>query len=167
VIPPLPPLAAVETAPRHDLGKADAACRPGEAGPALVVEVAGLRDRRGLLKLEAYPPDDQGFLADDATLVATGRAFRRLELPPAAEGSVELCIRVPRPGTYAFSLLHDRNANHRFDVAIDGVGFSRNPRLGWTKPKAADVIMEVGQRPAITRIVINYRHGLSMRPDAR
>lgn len=74
--------AAVATLPRQELGKADAACRQGEAGPALMVEVVGLRDRRGLLKLEAYPPDDAGFLADDATLVAEGRVFRRIEVPP-------------------------------------------------------------------------------------
>lgn len=39
-----------------DLGKAGAACRPGESGPALIVVVDGLRDRKGLLKLELYPP---------------------------------------------------------------------------------------------------------------
>lgn len=159
--------AAVATLPIQKLGKADGTCRQGEAGPALMVEVVGLRDRRGLLKLEAYPPDDAGFLADDATLVAEGRVFRRLEVPPAADGRISLCIRVPRPGRYAFSLLHDRNSNHRFDLSADGVGFSRNPRLGWTKPKSSEVSLTIGQTPSTARIVINYRHGLSMRLGAR
>ncbi|WP_287978961.1 DUF2141 domain-containing protein [Sphingomonas sp.] len=95
--------AAVATLPIQELGKADAACRQDEAGPAPMVEVVGLRNRRGLLKLEAYLPDDAGFLADGATLVAEGRVFRRLEVPPAADGRISMCIRVPRPGRYAMA----------------------------------------------------------------
>jgi uncharacterized protein (DUF2141 family) len=148
-----------------DLGKSGAACRRDESGPAFLVEVAGLRDRQGLLKLELYPSNDRDFLADDNVLLAAGKAFRRVEVRVPPSGPVALCIRAPGPGRYALSLLHDRDGNHRFNLSSDGVGFAGNPRLGWSKPAAALCsAVTVGGVTRI-RIVINYRHGLFLRPD--
>ena len=143
-----------------DLGKAEGQCRRGEAGPALLVEVAGLKDRRGLLKLELYPANDADFLQDDNVLIAAGKAFRRVEIPVPQAGPVELCIRTPAAGIYALSLLHDRDGNHRFGLSVDGIGFGGNPKLGWSKPKAAAASVRVGPTPTRIRIVLNYRRGL-------
>jgi hypothetical protein len=76
-------LAATPTAQVHlsELGKAGAQCRPDENGPAIIIDVAGLKDRVGLLKLEVWPPHDDDFLQDANVLVAQGKIFRRLELP--------------------------------------------------------------------------------------
>jgi uncharacterized protein (DUF2141 family) len=148
-----------------DLGKAEGRCRVGENGPSFLVEVAGLKDRRGLLKLELYPANDQDFLEDDNVLINAGKTFRRVEtaVPPA--GPVELCIRVPTPGSYALSLLHDRDANRKFSLSVDGIGFAGNPRLGFSKPGAAAASARAGAGPTRLTIVMNYRHGLfSMRP---
>ena len=131
---------AVQAASNLDLGKAAGPCRPGERGPAVIVNVLGLRDRTGLLKLEVYPATDEDFLADDSHLVASGKTFRRVESTIAPAGPVGLCVRVPHAGRYAISLLHDRNRNHRFDLSGDGIGFAGNPKLGWSKPKAAVVL---------------------------
>ena len=57
------------------LGVAAGRCRANEAGPAILVDVAGLRDRQGLLKLEVYPSNDGDFLGDDNVLVMGGRSF--------------------------------------------------------------------------------------------
>lgn len=143
-----------------DLGKAGAQCSLNEQGPALHVEVVGLKDRRGLLKLELYPPQDHYFLGDDGEIVRKGLPFRRVEVPVPQAGPVILCIRAPGPGTYAISLLHDRDANHKFGLSVDGVGFANNPRLGMGKPHAASVSVRIGGGPTSTRIVMNYRHGL-------
>ncbi|QDZ09152.1 DUF2141 domain-containing protein [Sphingomonas panacisoli] len=143
-----------------DLGKAGAPCRPGETGPAAVIEVVGLRDRAGLLKVELYPANDGDFLADDNVLIGTGKVFRRVEVRTPQNGPVTLCIRAPAAGTYAISVLHDRDANHRFGVSIDGIGFSRNPKLGWSKPAAQSVALGIGPKPTRTTIVMNYRRGL-------
>jgi len=153
--------------PSPDLGKANAACRPGETGPAFRVEVVGLRDRAGLLKLELYPANDQDFLADDTVLIAAGKAFRRVEVRTPQNGPVVLCIRAPGPGRYALSLLHDRDGNHRFNVSGDGVGFAGNPRIGWGKPSAASASATATRGVTPVRIVANYRHGLSFRPDGQ
>nr|WP_295668045.1 DUF2141 domain-containing protein [Sphingomonas sp.] len=144
----------------HDLGKIQGRCRAGESGPAFLVRVEGLKDRRGLLKLELYPANDSDFLADDDILLRAGKAFARVEIPVPQSGPVELCIRAPRPGRYGLSLLHDRDSNHKFSLTVDGAGFSDNPKLGWFKPKAAAVAMRVGDSPVHLRIIMNYHHGL-------
>lgn len=149
--------------PQQDLGKAEGRCRADEAGPAFLVDVRGLRDRSGYLKLEVYPANDQDFLADDLVLVAAHKTFRRVEV--SAGSTTSLCVRVPGPGRYGVSLLHDRNGNRRFDLSSDGVGFAGNPRLGWSKPKVASASAVAGEHPVRLTITLNYRHGLSMRPD--
>lgn len=155
--------AAIRSSP--NLGKAEGQCRPNESGPVIVVEVAGLKDRRDKLKLEVYPANDEDFLADDNVLVQQGKVFRRVEVNVPPSGAPTLCIRVPHAGAYGLSLLHDRDANRKFGLSIDGIGLSGNPRLGMAKPRAAAVRMATGPGRTETRIVLNYRQGMfSLRP---
>lgn len=156
---------AASLASTPNLGIEAGRCRTPEKGAAFLVEVTSLRDRTGRLKLELYPANDSDFLADDNVLVAQGKAFARVEVPTPSDGPVELCIRAPRAGRYALSLLHDRNSDRKFQFSTDGIGFSDNPRLGWTKPRASRVATDVGEGPRRIGIVMNYRHGLGMRPD--
>lgn len=153
-------VAAAQLPSSPSLGVAEGRCRANESGPAILVEVAGLKDRQGLLKLEAYPSNDQDFLADDNVLVMAGKVFRRVTGQAPARGRVQLCIRVPAPGAYSLSLLHDRDSNRRFGLSVDGVGFPNNPRLGLSRPRAAATRVVAG--PGITRIriVMNYRRGM-------
>lgn len=153
-------LAAVAIPSTPDLGKAEGQCRADERGPAYLVDVAGLKDRKGRLKLELYPANDTDFLADDNILVAAGKPFRRVEAPVPQSGPVQLCIRAPGAGIYALSLLHDRDANRRFSLSIDGIGFAGNPKLGWSKPHAAAASVPVGSGPTRITITVNYRRGL-------
>lgn len=148
-----------------DLGKAAARCSTPETGPSFLVTVDGLKDRRGLLKLEVYPDNDQDFLADDNKLIAAGKVFRRVEVPTPASGPIQVCIRVPHAGRYSVSLLHDRDSNHKFGLSTDGIGFAGNPKLGWSKPAAAKAAANARSGPTPITIVMNYRHGLfSFRP---
>lgn len=144
-----------------ELGKAEGRCRPGEQGPALLVKVDGLKDHNGNLKLEVYPANDKDFLQDDNILINEGKVFRRVEQPVGKDDPVELCVRIPGPGTYAVSVLHDRDGNRKFGLSVDGVGFSGNPRLGLSKPKASHSSVVVTSN-GISRItvVMNYRTGL-------
>lgn len=143
-----------------DLGKAEGQCRPGESGPAFLVDVVGLKDRAGRIKVEVYPANDADFLADDNVLVGAGKTFRRVEVGIPAEASPRLCVRLPGPGTYAVTVLHDRNADRKFSLSHDGFGFSRNPKLGWAKPKAAVVAVNANGGLTTLRILMNYRTGL-------
>ncbi|MHA3794193.1 DUF2141 domain-containing protein [Sphingomonas sp. YL-JM2C] len=147
-----------------DLGKREGACRPNEPGPALLIDVVGLKDRSGLLRAELYPAVDGDFLADDNVLIAAGKTFARVDMAVPHSGPVRLCIRVPRTGRYALSLLHDRNANLKFDLSDDGIGFPGNPTLGWSKPRADKAAFQAGPGLTTIEIRLNYRRGLAMRP---
>jgi uncharacterized protein (DUF2141 family) len=160
-------LAAAIIPSSPNLGKAEGRCRAHEPGPALLVDVVGLKDRTGNLKLEVYPPTDRDFLQDDNVLVSEGKVFRRVEVPVPQSGAVELCIRIPAAGSYSVSLLHDRDANRRFGWMVDGVGFSGNPKLGWRKPRAAKTRIVAGSGVTRLSIVLNYRHGLGVAPLER
>ena len=153
-------LGAAPVKPNTSLGKADAVCRRNETGPALLITAIGLKDRKGLLRAELYPNNDNDFLADDAILVNAGKTFRRVDLALTASNEPTLCMRVPSAGKYSLSLLHDRDQNLKFGLKSDGIGFAGNPKLGWSKPKAA--ISAVNASSGITRISIrmNYRNGL-------
>ena len=155
---------AAQLASSPELGKAEGHCRTGESSTRLLVAVVGLKDRKGSLKLEVYPANESDFLQDDNILLNQGKVFRRVEAPVPPNGPVELCIRLPGPGSYSIVLLHDRNRNHKFDWMADGVGFGGNPRLGWTKPKASDAKVTAALGINRVSMVLNYRQGLRIAP---
>jgi uncharacterized protein (DUF2141 family) len=148
-----------------DLGKAEGRCRPGEAGPALLVEAKGLKDRSGQIKVELYPANDKDFLADDNVLISQGKTFRRVEMPTPKVGAAVVCIRIPGPGTYTLTVLHDRDGDHKFNYKLDGIGFASNPKLGWSKPKWTSARVSVGSA-GVSRVsvVMNYKNGLGVGP---
>lgn len=156
----LPSAVAAQVESSPNLGKAEGQCRPNEAGPALIITVVGLKDRKGNLRAELYPDNDKDFLEDDNILVNAGKTFRRVEMPVPQPGAVQLCIRTPGPGHYTLSLLHDRDANRKFGLSSDGVGFPNNPKLGLSKPKAANVRFATGAGLTDISIRMNYRRGL-------
>ena len=162
----LPLLTAATIPSTPDLGKAEGRCRSDEPGPAFIVNVAGLRDRTGRLKLEVYPATDEDFLADDNVLVAAGKTFRRVEVPVPASGPAELCVRVPRAGRYGVVVLHDRNGDRRFNWRVDGIGFAGNPRLGLAQPDVEEASAVASSRRTSITIVMNYLRGMRMRPLA-
>ena len=141
------------------LGSDAAACRPGE-GPAIAVEVSGLKDRTGELKLELYPDDEAGFLKDDHVLIAAGKTFRRVVVPTPPSGAPMLCIRVPRPGHYALLLTHNRDGKNKFSFWTDGAGFASNVKLGRSRPKVEQALVEVGAGVTTVRITVQYLRGL-------
>lgn len=143
-----------------ELGKAEGRCRPGEQGPALIVHIEGLKDRKGNLKLEVYPSNDEDFLQDDNILISQHKTFRRVEVPVPA-GEPDLCVRIPGPGLYSISVLHDRDSNRKFGLSVDGIGFTGNPKLGMHKPKAQKTRLVVNSSGVSrTTVVMNYRLGL-------
>lgn len=143
-----------------DLGKAEARCRPNETGPALMIHIDGLKDRKGNIKLEVYPSNDEDFLRDDNALVYYGKTFRRVEEPVPQNGPVVICARIPGPGAYSVMVLHDRDGNRKFGLSVDGIGFTANPHLGWSKPKAAATRVDAGNGLTHTTVIMNYRNGL-------
>lgn len=143
-----------------DLGVAEGRCRANESGPAFLINLDGLKDRQGRVKVELYPNNDEDFLQDDNKLVAAGKTFRRVEMDVPQTGPVVLCIRAPAAGDYTLSLLHDRDSNRKFGLSVDGVGFPNDPKLGWSKPKAKVATARVGAGPTRISVTMQYRRGL-------
>ena len=141
------------------LGSDAAACTNG--GPAILARIEGLKDRKGNLKLELYPANDEDFLADDGLLERAGKPFRRVSVPtPAGGGAIALCIRVPRPGRYALLFTHDRDGKNKFNFWSDGAGFPANTKLGRRKPPLASALIDVPNGVATTTIRAQYLRGL-------
>ena len=155
---------AAAVSPSPSLGKAAASCRPGEAGPALLITVAGLKDRNGMVRAELYPANDTDFLAPDYILVNAGKTFGRIDLDPIPAGIVTLCMRVPAPGRYAISLLHDRDRNRKFGVFSDGVGFPGAPKLGFSKPKVGKALVVAGTALTKVQVIMQYQRGFGVGP---
>lgn len=141
------------------LGSDAAACSPG-GGSAILAQVVGLKDRKGRLKLELYPAEEQDFLADDRDLVAAGKTFRRVWTAIPASGPVDICIRVPRPGRYALFVTHDRDGKNKFNFFADGAGFPGAGKLGMSRPKVDRAIVDVGGGTVERVVRMQYLHGL-------
>ena len=140
------------------LGSDAAACSTG--GPAIRVNVDGLKDRIGELKLELYPANDADFLKDDRDLIKEGKFFRRVRLPTPQTGPITLCIRVPTPGPYALLFTHNRDGKNKFNFWSDGAGFASNVKLGRTRPKLDMARIEVPEGVVTTTIHAQYLRGL-------
>ena len=143
-----------------ELGKAEGQCRPGEHGPAVMVTVVGFKDRAGLIRAEIYPANDEDFLQDDNILVMAGKTFRRVEMPVPPSGPVQLCVRLPGPGNYALSVLHDHDGNHKFGLSTDGAAFAGDPKVCFGKPKAAQATFKAGAGLTDITVRLQYRRNL-------
>ncbi|QQV76856.1 DUF2141 domain-containing protein [Sphingomonas aliaeris] len=152
-------LSAPGSAQTRTLGSDASACTSG--GPAIRVNVLGLKDRTGDLRLELYPATEADFLKDDRDLIAEGKVFRRVVVDTPASGSVALCIRVPRPGRYALLFTHNRDGRNKFNFWSDGAGLRSNQKLGRSKPTLAQAIIDVPAGVETTDIRAQYLRGFS------
>ncbi|WP_230483300.1 DUF2141 domain-containing protein [Sphingomonas sp. Leaf21] len=148
-----------QAAPAQVLGSDAAACASG--GPAILVRIEGLKDRKGNLKLELYPANQDDFLQDDGVLERAGKTFRRVSVPtPAGGGPIAICIRVPHPGRFALLFTHDRDGKNKFNFWSDGAGFPSNTKLGRRKPPLAYALIDVPNGVVTTNIRAQYLRGL-------
>lgn len=152
-------LALPTAAPAATLGADAAACQNGQ-GPAILANITGLKDRKGIVRLELYPDNAEDFLQDDYILQEAGKTFRRVDAKIPSSGTVSLCIKVPKAGRYTLMFLHDRDSNGKFGAFSDGAGFPGNTKLGRRKPPASIAMINVS---GVTRTHIRaqYLRGLS------
>lgn len=158
---PLVLLTAANLPSSPSLGLAEGRCRPNEPGPAFLISVTGIKDRRGTMKVELYPANDTDFLEDDNILINAGKVFRRVVVDVPATGPVQLCIRAPAAGPYALALLHDRDGNRKFGLSIDGIGAAGNPKsVTLRQPRAREARAVVGTGITPINVRMLYRRGL-------
>lgn len=137
----------------------DAEACTGRDGPAILANVTGFKDRTGGLKLELYPANEADFLRDDNQLLREGKTFRRVRAAMPASGPVTMCIRVPRPGTYALLFTHDRDGKNKFNFWSDGAGVPSNIKLGRARPKVATAKITVGAGVTVATMRVQYLRG--------
>ena len=125
-------------------------CAVGK-GPAVLVIVQGVKEARGILRVQSYS-------ATPGSWLAKGRWLHRIE-SRAGAGNMIFCVPVPSEGKYGIAVRHDRNGNGKTDFTQDGGGFSNNPGvsiLNLGKPSVSKVAFDVG--PGVTRITINLKY---------
>jgi uncharacterized protein (DUF2141 family) len=131
-----PPAAAAVIGPHAD------DCAPGADKPAMLVHIEGLRPHAGHVRVQAYGGDPEGYF-EKGTYIAR----IDVDLPPS--GSVEVCMPVPRPGTYAVAVKHTVGDPGSFALS-NGGGFSGNPPIG-----ALDALMR--RKPAPRQVQVAVR----------
>lgn len=137
----------------------DGSCAIG-SGPRLYVNVQGLKDRTGRLKLELYPANEDDFLKDDRDLRKEGKPFRRIWAQTPQSGAVTLCIRAPSAGQWALLFTHDRDGKNKFNFWQDGAGFTSTQRLGRSRPKVGQARVNVPEGGGTVTVRAQYLRGL-------
>lgn len=152
-------IASSPTAHSQTIEGEPALCRPGASRPALLIEINGLKDRAGSLRVELYPDHDPDFLSDSNKLIAAGKTFRRIAFPVPAVGHPAACVGAPAPGRYSLVIVHDRDGKAKFSPLHDGIGFPGNPRLSYSQPPASKAWVSVGEGVTRIKVTLQYLHG--------
>ena len=86
------------------VGPDAARCRSG-SGPAFLVNVSGLKNRQGSVRVQVYGSNPAEFLV-------RGKWVKRVDVPVAGS-AMQVCVALPGAGTYAIAVRHDADANHK------------------------------------------------------
>jgi len=146
------------------LGPDAAACAPGSTQDAVLLTVDGFKSRDGNVRVELWPGVQGDFLRDHHQLVAEGKAYARVTVPVPASGPANICVKLPGPGTYALGAFHSPSGERKFNFRRDGVTFTRNPKVGLSKPKADQVAVTYGRGLNREVVTLNYLRGLAFKP---
>lgn len=134
----------------QEIGNDMARCASGK-GPAVLVNVRGVKASAGKVRVQSYPATGSAWLAKGAWL-------HRIE-SRADAGNMSFCVPVPAEGKYGIAVRHDVNGNGKTDLSKDGGGFSNNPSISifnLGKPSVGKVAFQAG--PGVTRITVNLKY---------
>lgn len=167
VAAPLAPAARLSARPSE--GAPVAALRNDCAAwePGVRINVSGLKDRSGRLKLELYPANTDDFLKDSNALLKAGKVFRRVVTAVPPGGVVSLCVFAPTPGRYAVVVIHKRDGASKFSIMNDGVGLAGADSIGRRRPRYEQAVVLVPNAVTTVAMRMQYLHGLAgFRPEA-
>lgn len=127
-------------------------CSNGE-GPAVLVNLSGLRSSEGNLFVRTYH-------ARKGDWLKSRRYISRVDTVPRS-GSMSVCVPVPAEGDYAVAVQHDINGNRKKDFSVDGAGMSNNPEiktfLGIPRPPSLSKT-RFSAGSGVTRVAIQVRY---------
>jgi len=124
-----------------------------ETTGSITVELGNVRSDRGEVVVDICPKDK--FLEDGCLYHGEAKA---------RAGTTEVVISGVPPGQYAAQAFHDENGNGEVDRALfgipkEGVGFSRDARIGLGPPKWKDAVFTHQPRPEVIRFDLRYFKG--------
>jgi uncharacterized protein (DUF2141 family) len=143
--------APVQAQYRQTIADNPAKCATG-SGPAVRVTVRGIRESRGIIRVQSYRATKQDWLEK-------GRWINRMEARASA-GTMSFCVPLPSAGSYGIAVRHDRNGNGKTDIFTDGGAMSNNPSINifnLGKPDYRKVAFEVGSGVETISITMRYR----------
>jgi uncharacterized protein (DUF2141 family) len=125
----------------------------------LDVEVSGLRDAVGELRIAVFPESRADRFPDPDSLVAGVR----VQLSDVADVEAPLRVRIGglRAGRYAVSAVHDRDANgilnrNALGIPTEGFAFSRAARGRFGPPEFESAAIRLDARAASVSLVLVY-----------
>ncbi|MGZ8285199.1 MAG: DUF2141 domain-containing protein [Allosphingosinicella sp.] len=132
---------------------AEPPCTGTPSATRLLVRVENVKSSRGLIAITLYTDVRRKFLARRGSLYV-GRV-------PARQGRTDVCIHVPKPGTYALAVYHDADSDRGFDrttlgLPSEGFGFSNNPRTFLGMPNFGSVRIGVPRSGVRTMVRLKY-----------
>lgn len=145
------------------LGPHAARCAAGNA-PSILVNIVGLKQRSGALRVRAFGGATSTWFEKKGWLT-------RVEVPTPATGPIRICMPVSGPGSYAIDLRHDMNGNGDTDRS-DGGGASGNPSVTLLdfvfgrKPSPKVTAVQVGSGVTEITVTAMYLRGGALRPVA-
>lgn len=115
----------------------------------IAVRVVNVKESVGLMTVELYRNDPEGFLNKK------GREFRVRFAAKAPETA--FCVHAPTAGAWAMAVYHDENANQKFDkngfgLPAEPFGLSQNPKIRLALPAIEKSLFEVAETGASVEI---------------
>lgn len=127
--------------------------------PRILVEVQGIADDSGQIRVQIYNDQAQDFLV-------SGKKVLRVDVPTQS-GQQKVCVTFPVEGRYAMAVLHDKNANGKVDIFSEGFGFSNNPRLLLAPPDHDKTLFTVGPGVQEMTVLLTYYFQLENKDQKR
>ncbi|ASK88617.1 DUF2141 domain-containing protein [Sphingorhabdus sp. SMR4y] len=125
-------------------------CQSGK-GPAVKVEIEGLKEATGKVRVQSYRGTKDEWLKSGAWL-------SRIEVPASAK-NMTFCLPFSQSGEYAIAVRHDLNGNGKTDLTSDGGGMSNNPSINifnLGKPSYKKTKFAIGNEVKSIRITMKY-----------
>lgn len=124
----------------------------------LTVVIGNVRNARGQVHVDVCP--EAKFLKDGCPYSSSA---------PSVAGATTVTVHGLPAGRYAVQAFHDENVNHKVDRALfgipkEGVGFSRDARIGLGPPKFADAVFDFDGKATTIRLKMRYFLGASGPP---
>jgi uncharacterized protein (DUF2141 family) len=124
-----------------------------QAASAITVEVGNVRNDSGRVIIDICPQDR--FLGDGCPYHGEAEAH---------SGTTVVVVDNMPAGQFAVQAFHDENANGEIDRGLfgipkEGVGFSRDARIGLGPPKWRDAVFNHEARPQTIRLNLRYFMG--------